>query len=144
MSNANRVKLDVPASMKYLNVVSASIAAIVEHLNIEGDLATTVYEIQLAVHEICTNIIEHAYKNDAEQRIELEVAIIQTRIDSLSITLFDYSGIEFIPANVRAPDVEALQERGMGLMLVNQIMDEVSYTHMGDYNRWQLTKQFQN
>ncbi len=144
MSNANRVKLDVPASMKYLNVVSASIAAIMEHLSIEGDFATTVYEIQLAVHEICTNVIEHAYKNDAEQRIELEVSIIQTGINSLSITLFDYSGIEFIASDVQMPDVEALQERGMGLMLVNQIMDEVTYTHMREYNRWQLTKQFKN
>lgn len=144
MSNKNRVKLDVPASMKYLNVVSASIAAIMEHLNIQGDLETTTYEIQLAVHEICTNIIEHAYKNDAEQRIELEISIIQTSSDSLSITLFDYSGIAFIASDVKIPDIEALQERGLGLMLVNQIMDEVTYTHMDKYNRWQLTKQFKN
>jgi len=142
MSNANLVKLNIPASMKFLNVVSASIAAILEHLSIAGDVETAIYEIQLAVHEICTNIIEHAYGNDPEKRIDLEIFIKQRADSSLVIKLYDYSGIEFIAANVKAPVVEALQERGMGLMLINQIMDEVDYAFQDNRNCWTLVKKF--
>ncbi len=141
MSNQNRVELNIPANMKYLNVVGASIAAIMEHLNLSGDVESSVYEIQLAVHEICTNIIEHAYNNDDEQRILLEISIKQVNT-TLVISLFDNSGFEFSETAVKVPDVEELQERGMGLMLARKIMDEVKYEHSGKQNCWTLTKYF--
>lgn len=142
MSNSNLVRLNIPASLQFLNVVSASIAAILEHLSIEGDVQTAVYEIQLAVHEICTNIIEHAYNNDAERRIDLDIVINQRADSAIIIKLYDYSGIEFVAANVKVPVVEALQERGMGIMIVNQVMDEVSYSYQENRNCWTLVKFF--
>lgn len=59
------IHLDIPACYRYLNVVGECIAAMLP------EDEQTSGAIQLAVHEICTNIVEHAYYADHPGRIEI-------------------------------------------------------------------------
>jgi anti-sigma regulatory factor (Ser/Thr protein kinase) len=88
-----------------------------------------VYQVQLAVDEASSNIIEHAYGGPNEQ-LQLECSC-QLRPDELEVTLSD-CGRPFNPDAVAAPDLDAeLQERpdsGLGLFFMHQLMDEVDFT----------------
>ena len=87
----------------------------------------TVYQVQLAVDEACSNIIEHAYGGEGRGVIECSHYI---RDGDLTIVLRDY-GQPFDPSDVPEPDVEAgLEERpegGLGLYFIRKIMDEVTF-----------------
>lgn len=56
--------LDLPAAHRHLNVLSASIAATLARLEGLGDVEQLSYSIQLAVQEVCTNIVNYAYRGD--------------------------------------------------------------------------------
>lgn len=62
------VKVDLPASHRYLNVLGECIAAML------GDDSATANALQLAAHETCTNIIDHAYAGDGG-RIEATLTL---------------------------------------------------------------------
>lgn len=140
MASEQRVEMSIPADVRYLNVVGAAIGAMMEHLKIEGDKSTVSYEVQLAVHEVCTNIIEHAYKYDTSKTVRVDMVLAS--MSTFVVQLYDTSGIRFDASDVDEPDVAGLQEGGMGLMLVKKIMDDVAYTHENKVNCWRLTKQF--
>jgi len=86
-----------------------------------------VYAVQMAVDEACSNIIEHAYGGENRGEIEL---CCQPLPDGLKITITDW-GEPFDPQAVQEPNIHApLEERGeggLGLFLMKQLMDEVSF-----------------
>ncbi|HEX9117017.1 MAG TPA: ATP-binding protein [Anaerolineae bacterium] len=85
------------------------------------------FDLQLAVEEACTNVIEHAYH---DQGGEFEVCF-ETRDRDVRITIHDH-GQPFDPARVRRPDLSLpLEDRrvgGLGLFLIEKLMDEVSFS----------------
>lgn len=87
----------------------------------------TVYQVQLAVDEACSNIIEHAYHGAADKVIECSLDIAAGQ---LTITLHDY-GEPFNPQSVPEPNVEAsLEDRtggGLGLYFIRHIMDDLQF-----------------
>jgi serine/threonine-protein kinase RsbW len=86
------------------------------------------YAVQLAVDEAFSNIIEHAYGGESQEKIECTCQITEA---GLVITLRD-CGRPFNPASVPVPDLEAeLEDRdigGLGLYFIQQLMDEVDFT----------------
>src|SRR3954451_17990734 len=65
MSPANTIELNLPARLESLSVLEACLTAV---LNQEPDLRdreAQTFEVVLAAHETCTNIIEHAYRGTA-------------------------------------------------------------------------------
>ncbi|MCB8987612.1 MAG: ATP-binding protein [Ardenticatenaceae bacterium] len=97
------------------------------------------YNIELAVHEACTNIVEHAYAG-ISGRIEIAFTLSEEHRQFI-IELRD-RGQSFNLADVQSPDLEQPQTSGYGLFLVHQLMDEVSYFPEPGNNRWRLVKNF--
>jgi len=93
-----------------------------------GLKASAVYQVQLAVDEAFTNIIEHAYGGESNEEIDVTCVISGS---GLTITLRD-CGKTFCPEDVHDPDVEAeLNDRqvgGLGLYFIRRLMDEVEFT----------------
>lgn len=137
MPTAEVIRLDVPATMKYLNVVSACIAEILSREEDVTDLATLIYNVQLATHEGCANIVDHAY-GDAGGRIGVVVFMMYSP-RQIVIELHD-TGQTFDPSAVREPVLGEPQVRGYGLFLMRQIMDEVTYDTQAGHNRWRMIK----
>lgn len=85
------------------------------------------YGLQLAVDEAATNIIEYAYREDGQGRIDLTV---ESEDDKVVITLHD-TGLPFNPEEVPAYEsdvpLQDMRERGAGLHLIRAIMDEVDF-----------------
>lgn len=91
-----------------------------------------VYAVEMAVDEACTNIIEHAYGGEGRGDIE---CTCQIKHGKLTITLRDH-GYPFDPSSVPEPDVNAAleerQEGGLGLYLIQKLMDEVQFEFTSD------------
>jgi len=93
---------------------------------------TAIYTVLVAVDEACTNIIEHAYGGEGRGDIQCACDV---KDDSLTITLRDW-GDPFDPASVPEPDfnvpLQELQLRGVGLVLMKKIMDEIIFSPTPD------------
>ena len=131
-------RIEIPASHKNLNVVSACLNAIVARLEASTDITTLSYHIQLVVQELCTNIIEHAYINQPNGIIWISIKL-NSMSNKLEIELHD-QGQSFDPASVDAPNLNEAQVGGYGLFLIDQLMDEVTYDPQPNFNRWYLVK----
>jgi serine/threonine-protein kinase RsbW len=86
-----------------------------------------IYEVQMAVDEACSNIVEHAYGGKGHGPIECTCHIDQ---DGLTVILRDY-GQPFDPTCASAPvldcDLQDRQAGGLGLYFMRQMMDQVRF-----------------
>lgn len=87
-----------------------------------------IYNLQLAVDEAASNIIEHAYEGLPDGKIELSLIVTPS---AFTIHLRD-QGKPFDPASIAEPDVTApLDDRaigGLGLFFMRKLMDEVRFS----------------
>jgi len=100
-----------------------------------------VFEFNLVLEEMITNIIFYAYKDKREHEIEICLSNHGKRI---IIELID-DGIPFDPIKAELPvDVDKpLEDRkigGLGIHLVKKLMDKVSYSREDDKNILTLEK----
>lgn len=139
MTEHDLIHLDLPASHRYLNVLGACISAMLERVEDVFQREVVTYNIQLAVHEVACNIVDHAYGGDMDERIgiALSVASGPRRFEAV---LTD-RGRAFDPAVLAQPNLDEPQEHGYGLFIARQLMDEVVYKRGNDENRWHLSKQ---
>lgn len=118
-------KLVFPAQFENLDKVREFVG---QAAHDSGLIGNDIYQVQLAVDEACTNIIEHAYGGESRKRIDCTCRI---ETEKLTVVLED-CGRPFSPAEIPAPDLDAdIEHRpagGLGLYLIRQLMDEVEYT----------------
>ncbi len=91
-----------------------------------------VYQVQTAVDEACTNIIEHAYGKEGLGDIE---CTCESRPGEVTVILRDW-GKPFNPQKIRPPNLNApLKKRnshGLGLYFIQQWMDEIYFQFTGE------------
>jgi serine/threonine-protein kinase RsbW len=89
---------------------------------------SALYEIQLAVDEVCANVVQHAYEGSEPGDMEISCLLED---QTLTIRVRDW-GWGFDPNGVEVPDIEApLEERtlgGLGLFIIRSVMDRVKFT----------------
>jgi serine/threonine-protein kinase RsbW len=104
---------------------------------------STAYQIELATVEVCNNIVEHAYYETSGE------IFIELTLDNSHLTLkFVDTGIP-IPESLLQPasiefdkdNLETLPEGGMGLYLIENIMDTREYAWSNNQNILTVTKQ---
>jgi len=100
--------------------------------------AKAIFQLNLALDELITNIVSYAFEGHAESRIELTVELRDGGLDAVLID----NGRPFNPVEAELPDLgEGLDERrigGLGLKLVRTYMDRLDYRRDGELNRLQL------
>ena len=101
-----------------------------------------VMNLNLVLEEAVSNVIFYAYPKDAivEEALTLTLTCED---DELTICLKD-DGIAFDPTQKEDPDLTlSAEERpigGLGIFLIRQLMDEVSYQREGDCNLFIMKK----
>jgi len=98
-------------------------------------------KVVLAVDEAVANIMRHAYSGAGSGEVQIAVSANEEKFE---ITIFD-SGSVFDPNDVKEPDmmehVRLGKKSGLGIFLMRQIMDEVTYNFReGSRNRLHLVK----
>jgi len=98
-------------------------------------------EIELSLAEALNNIIKHAYKGDETNKINIGMSFENNK---LTLVLIDNGEprnnigkpiLEFDPN-----DIDSLPEGGMGLFIIEQLMDENTYSCDGNKNIFTLVK----
>lgn len=88
-----------------------------------------------ALGEAFNNIVVHSYRHQAgDVRIEVEA-----RPARITVRLYD-RGAGFDPRAVRAPDLDALPEGGLGVFIILRAMDEVRWFREGAQNVMVMVK----
>lgn len=117
--------ITVPATLDSLATISEFITAATAQVGLDEHAA---WQVQLAVDEAATNVIQHGY--DAATPGEIDLAW-RVQGDQLIVTLRD-RGRQFSPGDVPPPDITSpLEERqsgGLGLFLMGQLMDSVDFS----------------
>lgn len=119
----------------------ARVAGLVDRLGVEHQIAPdALADMQVALDEVLTNVIDYGYTDDAEHKIGIRLQVI----DDVLEAMIEDDGAPFDPLASTAPDLDAsLQERrvgGLGIHFVKKLMTEVTYDRTGGRNRLVLTK----
>jgi len=97
-------------------------------------------DIRLAVDEACTNVIKHAYSYDDTKQFNVDLEFDST---ALSIEITDF-GIGFNPSKYEVPNlqrrIKQKKRGGMGIFLIQNLMDELTYDSDGDKNVIKMIK----
>lgn len=135
------ISLDIPAVEHYLSIVGSTLNGLLTRETRPAESDTLAYNVQIAVLEICKNIVQHAYpQKQGHERIRIT---FQMQADQIAIELFD-TGIIFDPDQVQEPDIEAGRLHGYGLYIAKQLMNEVTYCRHLNGNYWYLVKDLHN
>jgi len=98
------------------------------------------FEVQMAVDEACTNIIEHGYRGERRGKITL---CCECADGDFVVTIRDH-GQPFDPEAVPPPDLTSSlaerQEGRLGLYFMRQLMDEVRFRFDADGNELTMVK----
>ncbi len=114
-----------------------TVQTLLNRMNEEGSDSEVLFSLKLAVHEICVNIIEHAYHGRPGQ-IQISFHMSHTP-PKITVTLLD-QGDPADPANFVQPNLEEPQVKGYGLYLVKNLVDYIDYSRNGGTNQWTLMK----
>ena len=124
-----------------LDLMAQFIEETVEELGLDMEL---LMNLNLVLEEMVSNIIFYAYPDGTEGTIELAV---ESDGKELTFFLYDY-GREFDPTQKADPDVSINPaERdigGMGIFIVRNIMDKVTYQRLNGKNILTMKKVLRN
>jgi serine/threonine-protein kinase RsbW len=123
----------VPADLAHLARLGAWVRESADHA-VPGD-QDMAWRVELAVHEVATNIVRHAYGPTPTGDIEADISCAG---DDLVVVLRD-RGRSFEPERVTPPDPDHPRVGGYGLTLIDRLADEVDYQRLDGGNHWRLT-----
>ncbi len=136
------ITVSLPSDMNYLDIARAFVAEIGGKVGLD---ASAIHDLQLAVTEAVTNVIEHAYDGDTNQRIELA---IEKDGELFIVAITDSGQVRFDPNTKPDPDMKEYLSQcrvgGLGLFLMRKLMDEVEFIQEEQRNRVRLVKRVRN
>jgi serine/threonine-protein kinase RsbW len=136
------IKLTVPNKVEYLPIIEKAVSAMAHSIGFgKMDIA----KIELGLEEAIVNILNTAFLPGEETTYEI---ILQPQTTGLKIVLKE-KGIPFDPKQVdeyNPDDVkDTLSEKGLGIFLMQQFVDEVSFVNLGKEGKeTHLFKHFNN
>ena len=120
-----------------ISLLQSFIDEVGEEIGLEKSL---VLKLNLALEEAVSNIILYAYPKEMGKKIMVSVTL---KNNDLIFTITD-TGIPFDPTLSENPNIDITAEErpigGLGIFLIKQIMNEVTYTRIHDINVFTMKK----
>ena len=120
------VEMKIPAKPEYVGVIRLTISGIASTM---GYTYEEIEDIKIAVSEACTNAVQHAYPDGEGGEVIVGFGIYEDKLE----TMVADSGKSFnflqtkseLGPYTEASTVDQLSEGGLGLYLIETLMDEV-------------------
>ena len=112
--NFETIKMEIASNPQYVSVIRLSTSGIANKI---GFCLEDIEDIKVAVSEACTNAIKHSLDN----KFSVEYTIFE---NGLTITIID-SGKGYDVDSIDVPNLEEPKESGLGLFIIQSLMDEV-------------------
>lgn len=140
MAMTAAVQLRLQGGMDHLRIAWQTGETLLESVPFVEDPEGTRYNVLLAIQEMVTNVLRHAYAGDESLPVELHFTASE---DGIEVLLRD-QGQAFDPT-VNQPEVASgeefpKQEGGYGILITQMVMDEVEYRRDGQWNELRLHK----
>ncbi|KGA96210.1 serine-protein kinase [Alkalihalobacillus alcalophilus ATCC 27647 = CGMCC 1.3604] len=127
MSNhqVDHIEMQVPAKSEYIGVVRLTLSGVANRLGFSYD---DIEDMKIAIAEACTNVVNHAYEGDGI--INISYRIYENEKIEIIVSdkgqSFDVNKVheKLGPIDAKKPVTE-LKEGGLGLYLINTLMDKV-------------------
>jgi serine/threonine-protein kinase RsbW len=138
-----QVVLKLVGPMDHLRLVWQTGETLLDSVVFDDDPEGARYNVLVALQEMVTNVLRHAYKLDETKPIEVAFEVAD---DMLRITLRD-QGPAFDPLQYDGKGVEGDADEpmptecgGYGIMIARQVMDRVEYERVDGWNTLRLAK----
>ena len=101
--------------------------------------------VEVCLMEALNNVIKHSYEGRPGNKIDLILGISKYKVDldiletGLPRTNFDKPKLEFDP-----DDIDSAPEGGMGLFIIDSLMNSTSYSSRNGLNITSFSKNLQN
>ncbi|YCJ49306.1 anti-sigma B factor RsbW [Schinkia sp. CFF1] len=121
------IEMKVPAKPEYVGVIRLTASGIASRVGFSYE---DIDDLKVAISEAATNAVDHAYQEHENGEITLGFSIYK---DRLEVTVADKgksfnveeSKCQSTPYH-QASSIEELKEGGLGLFLIETLMDEVT------------------
>ena len=102
-----------------------------------------IFEINLGLEELITNIISYGFKDNLEHLIKIKIR----RNNKTLILYVEDDGLPFNPLEVKKPehpcDIENIKIGGLGIHIIKTLMDDVFYERCEYKNKLTLKKKIE-
>lgn len=109
------IKMELSANPEYVGIIRLTTSGIANKIGFSMD---DIEDIKVAVSEACTNAIKHS----KDSKFEIIFEIIE---NGINIEIKD-NGKGYDVSSIGTPDLENPRESGLGLFIIEALMDEVS------------------
>lgn len=131
-------KFEILSTYRKIENLNQQLKAIYKSIYIvQKDIA----ELEIVCVEALNNIVKHAYLEDPNQKIIVELSIVSNFWNAKLIDFgiprrnFDVPNLDFNP-----DDIDSLPESGMGLFLIHKLTDSAKYLVKDSCNEFHLEK----
>jgi serine/threonine-protein kinase RsbW len=133
--------LVLSADLERLSVVDTQTSELMTHAPCMAEAESVRANIALAVLELCTNIVKHAYAGERGKfMLTLSLQDAPWRVEVITC---DQGRCRFDAARWAPPDMDQSPVHGLGLFLMQSLMDKVVYWPDHTCTRWQMVKYLQ-
>ena len=136
-TSSSRHRLVLRNDISQIPLLEGFVDKVAEQVNMDP---STALSLNLALEEAVTNVMMYAYPEGQEGEVDLEARVLKNKLEFM---LSD-SGTPFDPTTAPDVDVDARPEErrigGLGIHLIRNIMDSVSYEWTGTKNKLLMTK----
>jgi anti-sigma regulatory factor (Ser/Thr protein kinase) len=119
------VRLEMQSQARFLAAARGMVSNVAQRL---GFTEAHCGQISLAVDEALCNIINHGYDRKPDGRIWVNVWALDDEPGGLKIVIEDRAR-QVDPKTIRSRDLEEIRPGGLGVFIIKEIMDEVTYEH---------------
>ena len=132
-------KFSITSEYHNISLVSKKINSFLIKEKVDQEIIDPVL---ISLMEALNNSIEHSYQEEQGNAIDVIVSVLQTKVEidiletGIARTNFDKPSLEFDP-----DDLDNVPEGGMGLFIIDSLMDSTSYTSENGVNTTTFSKE---
>lgn len=124
------IEMKIPAKPEFVGVIRLTLSGIASRMGFSYD---EIEDLKIATSEACTNAVQHAYKNSENGEVIIGYGLYEDRLEVMVADngqSFDFeSARQGLGPYDQNSSVEFLREGGLGLYLIETLMDEVRIHH---------------
>lgn len=125
------IEVKIPAKPEFVAVIRLTLSGIANRMGFSYD---EIEDLKIATSEACTNAVQHAYKrNDQEGEVVVGFGMYENRLEVMVADTGDSFNFQAAKQEIgpysKNDSVEFLREGGLGLYLIETLMDEVKIHH---------------
>ena len=120
------IEMKIPAKPEFIGVMRLTLSGIASRMGFSYD---SIEDLKIATSEACTNAVQHAYKGNHDGEVVIGFGLYEDRLEVMVVDNGDSCDFEEVRQGLgpyeRDQSVEFLREGGLGLYLIETLMDEV-------------------